>query len=94
MAQVKAEEDAKNMSCGTRLAPHTGLETVNIFKALVAPAGYTSKHFSTFLEERLLQLGDKVPWKKKKVDARVLLEVYGFETISPRPEPRRSERHV
>jgi Fe-S oxidoreductase len=137
-----------NMSCGTRLAPHTGLETVNIFKALgvefvagvgrqyccgkiyrangrdgagermskasinrfrewgamtavhhcpscqivfndfvkrrpdVAPAGFTNKHFSTFLEERLLQLGDKVPWKKK-VDARVLLEVYGFETISP-----------
>jgi Fe-S oxidoreductase len=137
-----------NMSCGTQLAPHTGLETVNIFKALgvefvagtgrqyccgkilrvhdkpgagkrmsqasinrfrewgamtavhhcpscqmifddhvkrtpdAAPAGFTNKHFSTFLEERLLQLGDKVPWKRK-VDARVLLESYGWDTISP-----------
>lgn len=137
-----------NMSCGTKLAAHTGLETVNIFKTLgvefvagtgrqyccgkiyranardgagermskasinrfrewgamtavhhcpscqiifddfvkrrpdVAPAGFTNKHFSTFLEERLLQLGDKVPWKRK-VDARVLLEVYGFDTMSP-----------
>lgn len=137
-----------NMSCGTKLAPHTGLETVNIFKALgvgfvagvgrqyccgkilrannengagermskasinrfrewgamtavhhcpscqiifddyvkrtphAAPAGFTNKHFSTFLEERLLQLGDKVPWKNR-VDARVLLETYGFDTMSP-----------
>jgi Fe-S oxidoreductase len=47
-----------------------------------AAPGLTNKHFSTFLEERLLELGDKVPWKKK-VNARVLIEAYGFDTITP-----------
>jgi len=47
-----------------------------------AAPGLTNKHFSTFLEERLLELGDRVPWKKQ-VDARVLLEAYGFDTITP-----------
>ena len=47
-----------------------------------AAPGFTNKHFSTFLEERLLELGDRVPWKKR-LDARVLLEAYGFDTITP-----------
>ena len=47
-----------------------------------AAPGLENKHFSTFLEERLLQLGDRVPWKKE-VGARVLLEAYGFDTITP-----------
>src|ERR1051326_6623866 len=47
-----------------------------------AAPSLTNKHFSTFLEERLLELGDRVPWKKQ-VDARVLLEAYGFDTITP-----------
>jgi len=136
-----------NMSCGTQFAPHTSIETVNIFRALgvdlVAGLGrqyccgkiyrvnaqdgsgermsqasldhfrewgastavhhcpscqivfndyatkhpeaaprLENKHFSTFLEETLLRLGDRVPWKKN-VEARVLLEAYGFDTISP-----------
>jgi hypothetical protein len=136
-----------NMSCGTQFAPHTSLETVNIFRALGvdvvaglgrqyccgkiyrvnaqddsgermtqasldhfrewgastavhhcpscqivfsdyltknpdAAPGLVNKHFSTFLEERLLELGDRVPWKRE-VDARVLIEAYGFDTITP-----------
>jgi len=47
-----------------------------------AAPGLENKHFSTFLEERLLALGDRVPWKKS-VDARVLLEAYGFEALTP-----------
>ena len=47
-----------------------------------AAPGLTNKHFSTFLEERLLELGDTVPWKKT-VNARVLIEAYGFDTITP-----------
>jgi Fe-S oxidoreductase len=42
----------------------------------------TNKHFTTFLEERLLELGAWVPWKKR-VDVRVLTEAYGFDTMSP-----------
>lgn len=41
----------------------------------------TNKHFSTFLEERLDELGDRVPWQKE-VPARVLVEGHGPE-LSP-----------
>ncbi|HZC70694.1 MAG TPA: (Fe-S)-binding protein [Jatrophihabitans sp.] len=43
--------------------------------------GLTNKHFSTFLEERLDELGDRVPWQAE-VPARVLVEGHGPE-LSP-----------
>src|SRR5258706_3212530 len=47
-----------------------------------AAPGLTNKHFSTFLEERLLELGASVPCRKQ-VDARVLIEAYVVDTITP-----------
>ncbi|MBM4420137.1 MAG: hypothetical protein FJ034_00835 [Chloroflexi bacterium] len=46
-----------------------------------AAPGMTNVHMSTFIEQRLLELGDKVPWRKR-LDYRVLVEGFGPELSS------------
>ncbi len=46
-----------------------------------APEGFRNQHYSAFLEARLIELGDRVPWRKR-IDARILVEGHG-EKLSP-----------